>query len=83
MQALRSHKFNTHHVPLPPEDKEDVSKLGQLLTFAICEWRRTQPENDAAASKHKALEAQVRFDRSRDRSELGPTIGPGTGPSSD
>ncbi|OUS41762.1 hypothetical protein BE221DRAFT_65075 [Ostreococcus tauri] len=62
MQVLRSHKFNTQHVPLPPDDKEEVEKLGQLLTFAVREWHRTQPENDEAASKHKALEAKVRFD---------------------
>ena len=62
MQVLRSHKFNTQHVPLPPNDKEEVEKLGQLLTFAVREWHRTQPENDEAASKHKALEAKVRFD---------------------
>ncbi len=61
MQHLQAGK----HVRLSDVDKSDVQKLEGLLKFAVCEWHRTQPDNDEAAAKAKALRRAVRFDSSR------------------
>jgi len=65
MQTLQAHKGPGMHVALNKVDKSDVKKLEGFLKFAVCEWQRTQPDNDVAASKAKALERAVRFDSLR------------------
>ena len=62
MQPLKRHNYNTSHIRLEPDAKEDVQKLNGLLAFAVREWHRTQPENDEAASKHKSLKVSARFE---------------------